>query len=59
MASLRVTLTDESMDIVMCLVRQYDKNPSEVINMVISNPQLIYDARSEIDERKSKGEKQV
>jgi hypothetical protein len=49
MASLRTTLDDNSMDLVMYLVRKHDKNPSEVINMIISNPQMIYDARSEID----------
>lgn len=43
------------MDIVMHLVRKYDKNPSEVMNMIFNNPQLIYDARSEIDEHKQTG----
>ena len=52
MASLRTTLEDRSMDVIMHLVRKYDKNPSEIINMVILEPQLIYDARSEINENK-------
>lgn len=49
MASFRTQLTEENMDIVMLLVRKLDKNPSEVMNMIINNPQLIYDARSDIN----------
>ncbi|CAM0029962.1 hypothetical protein VPHF95_0050 [Vibrio phage F95] len=54
MASFRTHLTEDNMDIVMFLVRELDKNPSEVLNMVISNPQLIYDARSGINGKEDK-----
>jgi hypothetical protein len=39
----------------MHLVRKFDKNPSEIINMVIENPALLIDARSEVDEYNEKG----
>lgn len=57
MSSLRTTLDECNMDLVMHLVRKYDKNPSEIINMVISNPQMIYDARSEINDQEKVYEK--
>ena len=51
MSSLRTNLEDSNMDIIMYLVRKFDKNPSDIINMIIQDPQMIYDARSEINEQ--------
>ncbi|ASV41189.1 hypothetical protein [Vibrio phage JSF5] len=39
----------------MYLVRKFDKNPSDIINMIIENPTLLIDARSEVDECNEKG----
>lgn len=55
MASLRTTLTEDNMDIVMYLVRKHDKKPSDIINLVFENPQMIYDARSEINGEQKAG----
>lgn len=55
MASFRTVLDTCNMDVVMYLVRKLNKNPSEVMNMLLLNPQLIYDARSEINEREKEG----
>lgn len=55
MSSLRIVLDSCNMDIVMHLVREYNKNPSEIINMLLLDPQMIYDARSEINERQNEG----
>jgi hypothetical protein len=53
MSSLRTTLTDDNMDLVMHYVRKWDCNPSEVINRLLENPQHILDARSELYESKN------
>lgn len=55
MSSFRTVLSKDNMDVVMHLVRKFDKNPSEIINMVIENPTLLIDARSEVDEYNEKG----
>ncbi|ADX87915.1 hypothetical protein 2018Mat167_0490 [Vibrio phage ICP1] len=55
MASLRTVLSEDNMDVVMYLVRKFDKNPSDIINMIIENPTLLIDARSEVDECNEKG----
>lgn len=43
--SLRVDLTDKNMDLVMCLVREWDCKPAEVINTLLSRF-IVSDARS-------------
>lgn len=44
--SLRIDLTVKNMDLVMSFVRNYDKNPSEIINLLLSNPDIIKEAWS-------------
>lgn len=36
-------LNSNSMDVVMSVVRKYNVNPSEALDMIISSPQLIKD----------------
>ena len=57
MASFRTKLEPENMDLIMHLVRKYDTNPSEMFNKVLKNPQLIIDARSELDEQYKRGKR--
>lgn len=49
MASFRTTLSNHNMDIVMYLVRKLDSNPSEVMNLILDNPNILIDARSELN----------
>ena len=50
--SIRTTLSESNMDLVMRLVRDLDKNPSEVINRLLSDPEFLISARSKLDEEK-------
>lgn len=54
--SIRVDLTDTSMDLVMGLVRKMDMNPSQVINYLLTKPDILSEAWSEMNE-KQKGQK--
>jgi hypothetical protein len=54
MASFRTTLSEDNMDIIMYLVRELDKNPSEVINLIIDQPQILIDARSRLNGKEQK-----
>ena len=44
--SIRLKLEEENMDLLMSLVREYDMNPSEVLNMIFSDPSILSGARS-------------
>jgi hypothetical protein len=54
--SMRTTLSDDNMDLVMELVREKGKNPSDILNYLLNNPDQIISARSKLNDRK-KGEK--
>lgn len=49
--SIRIDLDIENMDLVMYYVRKLDKNPSEIINLLLTNPTLINEAWSEDENR--------
>lgn len=49
MSSLRTTLSDKNMDLVMHLVRTMNTNPSEVLNHLLDNPEHIISARSRLE----------
>lgn len=52
--SFKVTLDEENMDVVMSLVREFDKRPFEIINMILKNPELVMIARSKLYEKSEK-----
>jgi hypothetical protein len=54
--AIRVELSNNNMDMVMHLVREFDKRPYEIINMLLDEPKLIEDARSKLydDEKTTK-----
>lgn len=58
MASFRTTLTDDNMDLIMAIVRELDRNPSEVINILLYNPEMIASARSKLHEKQTSLQKQ-
>lgn len=55
--SIRTTLSDNNMDLVMELVREKGKNPSDILNYLLDNPDQIISARSKLDDEKQ-GKKQ-
>ncbi len=54
--SIRVDLTKLNMDLVMGVVRSLDMNPSQAVNKLLSEPELLSEAWSEINESR-KGQK--
>lgn len=50
--SIRTTLSEPNMDLVMSLVRELNKNPSDVIDSLLSDPEFLISARSKLDEEK-------
>lgn len=54
--SLRVDLSKENMDLVMHVVRAYDCKPTDAINLLLTKPQIILDARSKLYERNDRKE---
>lgn len=55
MASFRTTLSKSNMDLVMYVVRKFDCNPSDAMNILLEQPNLIIDARSRIYEKEKRG----
>lgn len=56
MSNLRVKLSKHNMDKIMDYVRSMQKNPSEVINYLLDNPELLISAESRLD---GKGKEKV
>lgn len=52
--SLRVVLSKENMDFVMGLVRSDNRNPSDIINMLLSD---LTSAESKLNGEESRGQK--
>ncbi len=52
--SIRTSLSEDNMDLVMSLVRDMDKNPSEILNFLLNNPDQIISARSKLDETRNR-----
>lgn len=42
---------NNSMDVIMSIVRKYNVNPSEAVDMMVASPELIKEANDGIKER--------
>jgi hypothetical protein len=42
---------NNSMDVIMSIVRKYDVNPSEAVDMIIASPELIKESNDGREER--------
>jgi len=42
---------NNSMDVIMSIVRKYEVNPSEAVDMLIANPELIKESNDGTEER--------
>ncbi len=54
MSSIRTTLSEDNMDLVMDLVRSLNVNPSQVLNYLLDNPDEIISARSRLKNGENK-----